>query len=214
MLFVDLPEPILEHIKKTVEREYEYDDRKVHVTELTGCILKAYLNRKLSEKIEEPFERVWYKYRGLIFDELWTGLFPRNQVRITHRIPDGPVITGRIDFIHDGKIFELKTINTIKKLGEPLSHHVKQVKFYAWCENIDKAVIIYVSFDGFKIFEIDCSDAYNVVKEFEEKALKLYKALKENKPPEPDAEEWECRYCDFYMVYCGGREIGVLREDV
>ena len=208
-----LPEPILNHIKQVVEKEREHSDDRIYATELAGnCLLKAFLNRRVGLKSERI---QWAIYRGLIFDELWTGLFPRNQVRVTHRIPNGPTIVGRIDFIWDGKIYELKTVNSVRKIEEPLPHHVKQVKFYAWCENVDTAVIIYVSFDGIRCFDINCHDSYEIVKEFEQKAMVLYQALKTNTPPEPgeEVEEWECKYCDYYMSYCGGKKIGCLRRD-
>ena len=212
---MDLPDPILQHIREVVEKEYEYSDERIHVIELCGCLLKAFLQRKIP--IEKDFNRLWYIYRGLIFDELWTRRFERNQIRVTHRIRGGPTIVGRIDFIHDGKIYELKTINTVRRIDEPLEHHVKQVRFYAYCENVNKAVIIYVSFDGYKCFEVDCSDEFTipVVEEFEQKAMKLYRALKNNQPPEPeDIPSWVCKYCEYYLTYCGGREVGCFKSEV
>lgn len=60
-------------------------------------------------------EQRWYLYRGSIFDQLWCGLFPRNQIRVTYRVPDGPTIVGRIDFVNkeddDLVLYELKTIS-------------------------------------------------------------------------------------------------------
>lgn len=190
-----LPEPILDHINSLVEREYTYRDGSLHVTELLYCLRKSYLRRQ--ETAEKEISQKWYLYRGLIFDELWTTKFSRNQVRITHRIPDGPTIVGKIDFIHEDTIYELKTVSNFYALKDGAKEqHIKQVKFYAWCENLDKAKLIYVSLEGVRIFDIDCSDAYETVRELEEKARILYKALKSKIPPEP-VESWECRYCEY-----------------
>jgi len=203
-----LPDPIVEHIRSVVEREYEYADERIHVTELCGCLLKAWLRRRCP--VEREFERMWYLYRGLIFDQLWTSLFPRNQVRVTHRIKNGPTIVGKIDFEWNGRIYELKTVNSVKRLDEPYDHHVKQVRFYAWCECVEEAVLLYVSFDGYCAFTVDCGEekVLPVVEEFERKAVELYKALKTDVPPEPDADE--C-YCEYFGSYCGGRDVGALR---
>lgn len=207
-----LPDPIVEHIRSVVEREYEYSDERIHATELCGCLLKAWLRRRYP--VEREFERMWYLYRGLIFDELWTSLFPRKQVRVTHRIKNGPTIVGKIDFIYNGKIYELKTVNSVRRLDELYDHHVKQVRFYAWCECVEEAVLLYISFDGYCAFTVDCSEekVLPVVEEFERKAVELYEALKKNEPPRPDASKWECQFCEYYLSYCGGRDVGLLKN--
>jgi len=206
-----LPDPIIEHIRSVVEREYEYDDRRIHCTELTGCLLKAWLRRRVP--IERDFDRLWFLYRGIVYDELWTSLFPRNQIRVTHRVAGGPTIVGRYDFFYDNAIWEMKTVNSVRRLDSPYEHHEKQLKFYCYCENIDYGKLLYVSFDGYCVFTVDCSEekVLPVVEEFERKAVELYKALKTDVPPEPDADEWECRYCEYFGSYCGGRDVGALR---
>jgi len=160
--------------------------------------------RKSGDNLEEGLDKKWYLYRGLIFDELWTGLFPRNQVRITHRIPEGPTIVGRIDFIHDGVLYELKTISNGYAIKDgPKEQHVKQALFYAWVENVERVRLIYVHLGGVKIYEIDTSRAYEVVKELEERARKLWSAIKTMQPPERE-ESWECKYCEFREICLGG----------
>jgi len=199
--FDKLPKEIIDHIVKTAAREYEYyRDESVHVTELVSCLRKAYFRRKLKHLPERTAGDLWYFYRGLIFDELWTGLFPRNQVRVTHRIFGGPTIVGRIDFIAyepDPIIYELKTISSLRGLDEPHESHVKQVKFYAWCENIPQARIIYVSLEGVKVFDIDCSDSDKVVEEMQMKAMVLYECLKSGEIPPKTNSTWECKNCMF-----------------
>ena len=95
----ELPNPILEHILTTTLEEYEYRNETLHVTELLYCLRKAYLRRTHLD-IEKELEQRWYLYRGSVFDRLWCELFPRNQIRITYRIPNGPTIVGKIDFIN------------------------------------------------------------------------------------------------------------------
>jgi len=206
----ELPNPILEHILTTTLEEYEYRNETLHVTELLYCLRKAYLRRTHLD-IEKELEQRWYLYRGSVFDRLWCELFPRNQIRITYRIPNGPTIVGKIDFINkegdDLVLYELKTIaNRYAIKDGPKEGHIKQAKFYAWCENIDVAKLVYVSFEGVKIFTVDCSDAHEVVKELEERAKLLYNCLKKERLPPRTDKEWECRYCEFRDI-CSVEEI-------
>jgi len=206
-----LPDPIVEHIRSVVEREYEYADERIHVSELCGCLLKAWFRRRYP--VERDFDQLWFLYRGIVYDELWTRLFERNQIRVTHRIRNGPTIVGRYDFYWDDRIWDLKTTISVRNLKEPFSHHVDQVKFYCWCENVDKGALLYVSFDGYQIFYFDCDDAEEVVKRFEEKAIVLYNALEANEPPTTAyTESWECRYCEYALDFCGGKGIGLLKN--
>jgi CRISPR/Cas system-associated exonuclease Cas4 (RecB family) len=198
--FSELPQAIQDHIIKTTSGEYEYRDKSVHVTELLYCLRKSYYRRtELSE--EKEIEQRWFFYRGIIFDQLWTNLFPRNQVRVTHRISGGPTIVGKIDFIEmddEPTLYELKTIsNKYAIKNGPKEEHVKQIKFYMWCENIEKVKLIYVSFAGIAIFEIDVSDAESIVQELEETAKLLYDCLVNEKLPPKTDRNWECKYCDF-----------------
>jgi len=215
MDFGGLPKPIVDHIVEVVEREYEYSDDRIYATEPCSCILRAYLKRRYP--MEKSMQRLWVLYRGLVFDELWTKRFDRNQVRVTYRVKGGPTIVGKRDFIYNNTLYELKTVSTVKRVDRPYEHHIKQVRFYAYCENMKRAKIIYVSFDGFKIFDINCSDDVTlpVVEEFETKAIELYNALKNNIPPPPDGcEDWECKYCEYLGTYCGGSEVGFISEPI
>ena len=195
-----LPHKIQEHIIETTSRELTHRNEQVHVTELLYCLRKAYLRRTLPE-ISRDIEQRWYTYRGIVFDQLWTGLFDRNQVRVTHRIPDGPTIVGVIDFIayenDEPVIYELKTIaNRYAIKNGPKDDHIKQVKFYAYCENVLRAKLVYVSFEGVKIFDIHATDAPVTVYWLEDRARQLYEALKKKIPPAKTDREWECRYCE------------------
>ncbi|RLI81509.1 hypothetical protein DRP04_05975 [Archaeoglobales archaeon] len=213
-----LPAEIRQHIDETLQKEFEYRYGAVHVTELLYCLRKAYF-RRIGVTAEQTDKSKWFFYRGLIFDKLWTGIFARNQVRVTHRIPHGPVIVGRIDFIirENGEdiICELKTVANRWALKEgPKEDHVKQVKFYAWCENVQKAQLIYVSFEGVKVYDIDCSDVDQVVKELEEYAKLLQHCLVTQQLPPKTERQWECQNCEFKYLceappccdYCKKRE--------
>lgn len=205
----DLPEEIKDHIiQATDQSDYKHRDEELHVTELLYCLRKAYY-RRMAEKEgeaspEKQLAQRWYLYRGIIFDEAWTSLFVRNQVRVTHRVPNGPTIVGKIDFIENDTVWDLKTISNEYAIKEgPKPAHVKQVLFYAWVQNFSKAGLIYLHLGGVHLFELDTTPAEEVVRELEDKARKLYFALKSGDPPER-VDTWECRYCEFKTICTGG----------
>lgn len=205
-----LPEAIKEHIITTTTRDYPARDNAVYVTELTYCIRKAYYRRmaeRAGEREDKGLRQRWYLYRGIVFDEAWTNLFPRHQVRVTHRVKDGPTIIGKIDFIDDdGTLYELKTVsNDYAVRNGPKMAHVKQALFYAWIEQAPKVRLVYVHLGGIRIFDLAPRLAWKIVQEFEEKAMALWNALQTNTPPQPDNEAWECKYCEFKHL-CTRRE--------
>ena len=55
-------------------------------------------------------------------------------------------------------------------------------------------------------FDIDARDVSDVVKDYEEQALILFDSLKTNKPPVPNAQEWECKYCEYRGVFVSSPE--------
>lgn len=209
-----LPDEIKQHIRAAFEEEHEMNDNRLYVTELLYCLRKAYFRRmeqKLGIKQEQELQNLWYAYRGRIFDEVFTPLFERNQIRITHRIPGGPTIVGRIDFIKDGEIWEMKTAlnSAVEKYGAK-EQHVKQALFYAWVENADKVKLLYITMKGITIYELDTSKAEEVVKELEENALILWWSLKQRKPPRA-VKTWECRFCPYYK-FCFSSDGSLLSE--
>jgi CRISPR/Cas system-associated exonuclease Cas4 (RecB family) len=200
-MFDGLPEPIIKHIFEKTNKEIIREEGTVGCTELLYCPRKAFLRRICREVAELKPEQRWWIYRGNVFDELWASLFPLNQVEVRYKVNDKLTIVGHADFVYNDCVYELKTIKTLKYLKEPKEHHVKQVKFYAHCLGLEIAKIIYVSFEGFKIFDVDCSDSEEVVQELTEKALTFHEFWENCKLPPKTAEEWECKFCEVQR-YC------------
>jgi hypothetical protein len=208
----DLPEVIKQEIKNQTEKDRVSEDNRLYVTELIGCLRKAWFKRKFPKPL--ALKSRWYFYRGNVWDNLWTPLFEKNQVSVTHRLRSVPVvISGRIDFIDaDGAIADLKTTDNlywINKEGAK-EDNKKQVMFYAWCMAKDKARLYYVSLkDAIKVeVEFTEDDLKELVEEMELNATILYNALIDDCPPERDARHidsyWECKpskegemYCDY-----------------
>lgn len=197
MSLEDLPEKIKNEIQNT--DIYEQRENQISVTELVYCIRKAYYRRKFPQP--PSLKSAWWMFRGRTFDRVFTPLFDRYQERITYRVKGTPiVISGRIDFIDNETVFELKTVNNltmIKKTG-PHKDHMKQVIFYSYCNAYPKAKIIYMDLNDCLVFDIPLDKEEEVVNEFEEIAKKLYQAIINNIPPQPtNCQDWECPYCPY-----------------
>ena len=192
----DLPEKIKDEIQN--RSMYEQRENQINTTELIYCIRKAYYRRKFPKP--PSLKSAWWMWRGNVFDRVFTPLFERHQERVTHRVRGTPIIiSGRIDFIEDDTVYELKTTNNLKYIQKdgPHKDHLKQVKFYTWCNAYQKAKIIYMDLNDVLVFDVDLSDLDEVIDEFEDVARKLYNAILLDEPPEKNAQKWECNYCTY-----------------
>jgi len=204
-----LPNVIKRHIETETERERALEDNRLSVTECLGCLRKAWYRRK--QPLPLSLTTRWWFYRGNLLDGLWTPLFGRNQVRLTLPLKEEEpiVITGRFDFEdEDGAIADLKTVDNlywIQKEGAR-EENIKQVKFYCFCDAKTKGRLYYVSLkDAIRIdLEFDRDDLLATVSEIEERAKILYRALKNNVPPDPlpEGESWECGLTADGIPYC------------
>jgi hypothetical protein len=211
MGFEDLPKRIQYEImnkdgegndKNDKDAYYDRKDNELHITELLYCLTKSFYSRK--EPVEPNLKQAFPLYRGNLLDNRFTSLFRLNQIRCTHRVPDIPcTIVGKCDFIDDdGTLCDLKTATNLfytKKDGGAKDEHCKQVQFYCYCNAIDKAKVIYFDFGDTVTYPVEIGDATLLIRELEEKARILYKALITNKPPERNikGKEWMCASTDW-----------------
>lgn len=200
----DLPAPIQDHIRQVVGADYPVRPGSYHVTELLYCMRKCWLRRLHPEDKEKDLGGDYNLYRGKMFDKAWTHLFRRHQIRVTHRIPDGPVIVGKFDFVWDDAVWDLKTIKNlhfIKKANKPHDQDVRQVQFYAYVENMDKGMLAYVDLGDAVVVPVDCSDEALVdnIRHLEGRALKLAFSCTNSSPAPAEglANKWECGYCEM-----------------
>lgn len=193
----DLPKSIRDHILAKVNSEYRSMPNTFNLTELLYCLRKAYFHRV----DPKPFalEAAWNIYRGELLDEVWTPLFQRYQIRCTYRCKNVPaVIVGKFDFLDEnGVLTDLKTAKTLYYIKEPKEEHVKQVRFYAWCNAVEKAQLIYADFGDVKVFPVEVGDCSELLADLEGRALCLYLSLHNEKPPVERGPEWMCRGCEY-----------------
>lgn len=193
----ELPRPIREHILAKVNTDYKSLPNTFNLTELLYCLRKSFFQRV----VPQPFglQAAWYIYRGELLDEVWTPLFSRHQVRCTYRCRNVPaVIVGKFDFLDEnGVLTDLKTTKSLYYVTGPKEEHVKQVRFYAWCNAVEKAQLIYADFGDVKVFPVEVGDCSGLLAELEEKVECLVVSLKSGKPPAGRGPVWMCRDCGY-----------------
>lgn len=219
---------ISDEIKDFVIKQIEgkHFNNRVGVSELGSCIRKAWYNRKIPRK--RDFERALPIYIGKLFHDYIERRYSKTEVFVQHKLGKGKIV-GKIDAIEEGTIIDFKSkkdLFWIEKKG-PAENDVNQVQFYVFASRIKKAKLIYYQVNP-EIkpanntekfwwdlrrrivketrkrnpisFDVDVRDVSDVVKEYENLALNLFKSVKANKPPIPNAKEWECKYCEYRDV--------------
>jgi len=200
MTLEELPQPIKDQILRNANfDDYVSKPNTYSVTELLYCVRKSYYKRTNPKPV--TLTQAFSLYRGKVFDDLWTPLFRHNQVRATYRCKNIPItISGKYDFIDEnGVLVDLKTSKSLYFVNEPGQEYVKQVRFYAWLNSIEKARILYIDFGDAKAFDVEVGDCTSLIEELEDKASKLYFALQTKIPPERSIStpEWLCKTCDY-----------------
>jgi len=191
----ELPDPIKEHILKSINNEsYTPMPNAFGVTEILGCIRQTFF-RKLEERRtgkSKPFDlnSSYAFYRGKLFDSAWTNLFDRNQIRCTHRVSGYPItISGHFDFMWNDEVWDLKTTKNLYFVKEPSKQYCKQVRFYAYCNSLNGGKLLYIDMGDCKVFNVPMDNIEETIREIENKAIELYKALNTVK----------CEYCGFLL---------------
>ncbi|MHC1636093.1 MAG: CRISPR-associated protein Cas4 [Candidatus Methanospirareceae archaeon] len=227
-----LSEEIKNFVIKQMEEKH-FDDR-VGVSELGSCIRKAWYKRKMPRRLD--FDTALIRFIGKLFHDCIEVSYPRREVFVQHKLEKGSIV-GKIDVIEGGTIIDFKSkkdLSWVEKKG-PLERDVNQVKFYSFISGAKKAKLVYYEVkpeikpadnaDKFWwnlrkeivkeirkkkpiSFDIDVSDVTDVVRDYERRALNLFDSLRKNKPPMPNAEKWECKYCEYRDVCESVRYVG------
>lgn len=113
----------------------------------------------------------------------------------------GIVIRGRLDFIDDESIWELKTIKDVSYvLHEPNEHHVLQLMLYLNALKRTKGKLVYMEKNSFKIAEHDVLFDETMYAKAIQGFVTAHRGILEGKSPEPYADRktnWKCRYCQY-----------------
>lgn len=188
----------------------ETTDNVCYVTELTKCLLKAYLDRKSPKDESDETLRIFAA--GDLIEEAFYQTLRKNKniFIIATQFPayykeDEFEIHGRIDILtqHDSQhivAHEVKSAKDHPWNGKPYENHQKQLQFYLGAIGLKIGEINYISKKAMVNGETNIDKKYEVEAnphEYDlliERGRTLTKAFKTNIPPlaEPG---WLCNYC-------------------
>jgi hypothetical protein len=218
----DLPKPIQNMMLKEANEDDKYEPmpNSYHITELIGCLRKAYLKRTQSKKPID-LEQANHFHCGRLWDKDFCKCFKHNQVRVTYRCQNVPIsISGHFDFLNqddpanpvitDLKVPNPKSFYFLERDGCPSERYRKQVLFYCYCAAISKGAIMYWSGRKPLTFPVEVSDktCKELISELEGSVLVLWSALRNGRMPSRDdagVESWECRLCE-YKTECEAKQ--------
>jgi len=170
----------------------------VWVTEVSRCIRQSFYSRIF---IKTPdFGAAYSILRGRLLHEVILGNMP---IGVTEDKEGTRSITvegeglkvevrGRADLVVGEYIVDLKTSE--RPPEKPPEEYRNQVQLYMELYGKKRGLIVYITREGLKHF-IEERDERRI-SELKQKALKLSKALRENKLPEPETGPW-CKWCPW-----------------
>lgn len=173
-----------------------YSNNTIHVSEVTGCLRKAYYTRRSPMKPADIVYVVMSIGNGIhrqlqeyLMDKGW-----RSEVEVEWNFKKFKLV-GHIDLYHPREdiVVEIKT--TSKKPDKPYQNHLMQLNAYLRMINASKGYIIYIARDGnIKVFSHNFNK--QLWKQTIKRAFYLWHRLNEDKPPKPEPSPL-CNYCPF-----------------
>ena len=192
-----LPKPIKDALLHGRERVTQKREKpRFGVTKLVAnCLRSAYYD--LTEEEVQDLEKLWVFSRGHAIHEFVTKTLTNEEKEIfVEKQFKHFDLVGFIDAIHNNIIYEFKT--TANMPEKPTESHVLQGQAYysllpkEWQEKITKIIVVYISLNKIKHFEVPLRD----ISEFlEEKGNIIAAALKMKIPPNKEVT-WLCNYCN------------------
>ena len=148
-------------IKQMLSQEAErgYQDERIYVSELGGCMRRSWFRRKLRELQKPNLGDALRLFLGRLFHELVEESYFMREVPVVWEFSadaegegGGSMLTlaGRIDAVDGKKVVEFKSkspksFSYVMKNG-PLQEDEEQVRFYAAAGGYERALLIYHEF--------------------------------------------------------------------
>ena len=181
------------------------DRNSIHVSEVVGCLRKAWLNRKYGDvRNLNHLSDMKCVILGLglashfVLEQALRELGYVVEKPVTLEFPNGLKLIGTPDAFNDKAVLEVKTVNKIPDY--PYEHHILQLNAYLNILNYDSGLIIYIcKKDGkVKIYEIrrDMRKYVQIL----QRAKKLHYHISKDIPPDPEPS-YLCNYCEW-RLYC------------
>ncbi len=177
---------------------------EIHVSEVVGCLRKAYYYRKygdplyLSHLADTKCVILGLgiaMHRGLQMQFIRLGYRVEVPVGVTIESEDGAfTLVGTPDVVGRDHIIELKTVNKIPE--RPYDHHVMQLNAYLWMTNRETGYIVYVCKKDGSVKVHMILRREKLWRKTIERAKLLYHCLKHDIVPPPEYSHL-CKYCEF-----------------
>ena len=192
--FDGYPYPIVMGIINVANR----DNGRIHVTDLTSCPRRAYLQR-----ITDTYprlQRMYWIFRGVLAHTLIEGTpEPFSVVEVPfQRQVNGISIVGRPDKIVPNRreLYDYKTTKRITLKRLPYGEHTRQVNIYRWLVEphfqVDRLFLVYLDMSRCASLEVPIEDVEQYVTA---RAVILQGAMESGKLP-PKEPSWLCDYCE------------------
>lgn len=213
--FDHIPQPIVQYVRSSLHRRPAVP-HLYHVTALCRCLGKSYLLLRGEGGVVDV-KGLYSMFRGTMFDRMFCPLFPINQRTYTI-CRDGVTITGTLDFVYDGYVWDLKMPGSVyyskqSGVGDIYRAQVKSYLMLAHQNNelldITKAKILQIAEDVV-VTTVDGEDS-TMLSWLMDRAVKLDHAMETVNPmglSAPLEPLWECKkpYCpaddEFQRQYC------------
>ena len=177
----------------------------IHVSEVVGCLRKAWLNRKYGDlKNLNHLSNSKCVILGLgfashfVLEQALRELGYVKEKPVTVEFPNGLKLIGTPDGFNSQVVLEIKTVNSIP--SKPYEHHVLQLNTYLNMLNMDLGLIIYICKRNgrIKIFEVrrDTRKYLEII----ERAKRLHYYISKDIPPDPEPSHL-CNYSEW-KLYC------------
>jgi len=202
----------MSYIQKAISRKEQKEKTNdiCYVTELTKCLLKAYLDRKNPQEYDDPTLRR-FAAGDLIEEAFLQTLYKDPDIYVidtqypAYYINETYEIHGRIDILTQHQkqkivAHEVKSAKDYPWKEEPYENHQKQLQFYLGATGITNGEINYISKKALVTGEKELDQTHIVImditiyEEMIQRGKILTDALKTATPPQPEPS-WLCDYC-------------------
>jgi len=190
--------------------EYDRPDNRISVTEISGCLRRAYYDRVSPlERGDKDYLQMFYGRSVHFFvQQAILSQFPdvkvENKVMYTFdKYGSDITVVGKIDILYQDIPIELKT--TDKLPDSPIQAHELQLRFYlAILRTADivpgYGLLVYFNRDRVRVFSVREKERDREL--MESRAGRLRIALEQGRPPrpEPDKAYPYCSYCPYFIT--------------
>ena len=185
---------------KEMAKQRNPPDDVIHISDVTGCLLKSYFMRRRPFVTEA--QAVIFRVGEGLHTALQKYLHEKcgwsYEVEAKMRVEDkygGFWLVGHADLVSpDNEVVEVKTTSKIPE--EPYHSHVMQLNAYMYMLKAKAGYVLYVEKGSGRIRVFHVPFSKKLWGEVVKRAIKLHEALVTGRPPEPEPGPI-CKHCPY-----------------